>query len=63
MFQLFYLYKDNKFVRILTDNELKPCLDYINNNKYDHTRYVIISPNNRRITINTKNDLVFSNIQ
>lgn len=47
---------------IFTHDELAPCLAFIKSHNYALQRCVIVSPNNRKITFNFKNDLVFEGL-
>lgn len=59
MFTLYYFIDTTNSKAIFTNEDLGPCLAYIKANFLVPQRCLIISPNNRRITFNNQNDLVF----
>lgn len=59
MFRLFFLTSNSSTELIFSNNELAPCIDYIKANRIYPQRCIIITPNNRRVTFNSKNEMVF----
>ena len=59
MFKLYYFFKSST-VLVYQNDDLAPCLQYIKSKNYTPRLCTIISPNNRRITFNEYNDMVFS---
>jgi hypothetical protein len=59
MFNLYFLTTANSTELIFTNKELAPCLDYIRANRLYPQRCMIITPNNRRVTFNQNNEMVF----
>lgn len=45
---------------VFTNDELAPCLTYIRANRLNPQSCMIITPNNRRVTFNQNNGIVFS---
>lgn len=62
MFRLYYFFNLDSASLIFENNDLGPCLAFIRHNHYVPTRCTIISPNNRRITFDVNNDLVFAGL-
>ncbi len=60
MFRLFYFFKQSTPSLVFTDNDLGPCLDFIKSKSLVARFCVIVAPNNRRITFDNNNQLVFS---
>ena len=47
---------------VFSNEELNPCLVYIRSRGLVPQRCIIVSPNNRRITFNNANEMVFGAI-
>lgn len=60
MFNLYFLTAASSTELVFSNKDLGPCLDYIRAHRLYPQRCMIISPNNRRITFNAINELVFS---
>ena len=61
MFKLFYYANIVNPDLLFTDDNLGPCVEFIKNNKLCPQQCVIVTPNNRRVTFNSDNEMVFSN--
>ncbi len=62
MFRLYYFFNPNSPSLIYSSDDLGPCLNFIEHNNYVHSKCTIVSPNNRKITFNSNNELVFGTI-
>ena len=59
MFKLYYFFNLNTPTLVFQDEELQPCLQFIASKNFSTRMCTIISPNNRRITFDSNNDLIF----
>ena len=50
MFKLYYMVAQSSPMLIYSNENLSMCFRFMYDNKYDESRCVIISPNNRKIT-------------
>lgn len=60
MFKLYYCNYNKKMELIFSNGDLGPCLDYIRANRINPQQCMIVTPNNRRVTFNQNNRIVFS---
>jgi len=61
MFRLFYFTSNTASDLVYSSNDLAPCLEFIKTHSLVCQQCLIVSPNNRRITFNEYNQLVFGN--
>lgn len=62
MFTVYYFVSNSTSRVVFTNDELAPCLTYINMVGLTPQQCIIVSPNKRRITFDCNNNLVFSDI-
>ena len=60
MFRLYFRNLNNKVDLLFSNSELAPCLEYIRTNRICLQQCLIITPNNRRVTFNQNNGMMFS---
>ena len=63
MFKLYYFYNSNIPTLVFQNADLQPCLQFIASKNFSTRLCSIISPNNRRITFDANNDLVFGTVR
>lgn len=60
MFKLYYFVNPQVPSLVFSHDDLAPCLDFIRFHKYIFTRCAIVSPNNRKITFDSNNNMIFN---
>lgn len=61
MFRLFYFTSSSASDLVYSSNDLAPCIEFIRTHSLIYQKCIIVSPNNRRITFNEYNEIVFGN--